>query len=413
MKLFSKTFIGFAFFAVWSLSACKHQSEEEPAPGKALVILSPETSGKRYALDGETGRIKWVLDRSSILGGWINDLSAPSGKLILANRSLYLHAPFNNPLTALGDTVELFKSGNAQPNLLALDAASGNTKAKFSTLSKPGYSLGCCSIWQQADLIGIYQNLAVLAQYKSETEIPYINAVYAFDMSQNKVIWELGADANSNSVRVDEGKVYISNAPKNRTDVLDIKTGALIATINSFAFAPAGQGMVLVPKEHKLSLVNERTNSIEWTFTASEPVDVSRVAQSKDLIFVTASMGRLYAVDRKTGIRKWEFKADNENYHFTGLTVTDSGIYFSRRNGNIYALDKNTGELSWKAMTGDGIWQYPRNVQVKNNFLYVLVSEKTLLAFDKKSGEKRWEFISPDLSYPILHVFDENDLDFQ
>lgn len=402
MRLFPRIFVGLTVLAAGLLSGCKHRSEEGPipVPDKTLVILSPQTSGKRYALDGQTGSIKWVLDRSS----------ASSGKLVVANRSMYLHAPLNNPLNALKDTMQLFKNGNIQPNLLILDATSGATTTKMNTLLKPGYSVGCCTIWQLTDFIGIYQNMAIFVQRRSEIEIPYVNTVYAFDISQNRISWKL--ETNADGVKLNDGKVYIMRGPENRTDVLDVETGELVSKIPRFAIAPIGQGMALVSNENKLLAIQEQTNSVEWTFTSPEPMAITPNVLSSDMLYVTSSRGTLYALNRKTGAKKWEFKADNKSEQFTGLTATDSDVYFSRPDGQIYALDRATGALTWKVMTGDGIREYPRKVAVKSNFVYILVGEKTLLMLDKKSGEKRWEFTSPDLTNPILDVFDQNELDF-
>jgi PQQ-dependent dehydrogenase (methanol/ethanol family) len=77
-------------------------------------------------------------------------------------------------------------------------------------------------------------------------------------------------------------------------------------------------------------------------------------------IYVTGSYSRIYAIDAKTGKRKWEFEArlpedirpccDVVN---RGAAIYGNKIFFGTLDAQIVALDKDTGKVVWKEKFGD------------------------------------------------------------
>jgi len=60
----------------------------------------------------------------------------------------------------------------------------------------------------------------------------------------------------------------------------------------------------------------------------------------------------LYAVDAKTGIAAWTFKAGEKLYH--GPTIGTGAAYLGSPDGHVYAVDLKTGKEIWRFKTGGG-----------------------------------------------------------
>ncbi|RMG19991.1 MAG: dehydrogenase, partial [Bacteroidetes bacterium] len=69
-------------------------------------------------------------------------------------------------------------------------------------------------------------------------------------------------------------------------------------------------------------------------------------------LFTASQMGRVYALDRKTGCIRWTFQADAEIRSALVIGRDSSGranrLYFGDFNATVYALDLRTRQLIWK-----------------------------------------------------------------
>jgi outer membrane protein assembly factor BamB len=108
-----------------------------------------------------------------------------------------------------------------------------------------------------------------------------------------------------------------------------------------------------------------------WSFKlydkADSLVDSAATVTSTGLVVVPGGDGYLHALDKKTGEKRWEFKASDasDDSHSSGVIVNsfegnvtegpNGLIYAGNDNGHMYCLDQN-GNLVWSIKTNMMIW---------------------------------------------------------
>jgi eukaryotic-like serine/threonine-protein kinase len=128
-------------------------------------------------------------------------------------------------------------------------------------------------------------------------------------------------------------------------------------------------------------------------------------------VYFASYDGNVYAVDTKTGAKRWQFASEGE-HRFTGKhlhgsdpaaesmpdpfdfylsspTIVEGILYIGSGDGNVYALDAASGALRWKFLTGDVVHASPA---VANGLVYIGSWDSYFYAIDAKSGKERWRF---------------------
>ncbi|UVI33524.1 outer membrane protein assembly factor BamB family protein [Paenibacillus spongiae] len=99
----------------------------------------------------------------------------------------------------------------------------------------------------------------------------------------------------------------------------------------------------------------------------------------------------VHAVDLKTGLRKWYFKA-NAQVH-SSPAVADGIVYASSIHGTLYALNAASGEKLWEKTVGpqDGsrAWMY-YSPTVAEQVVYQAYGGGAIMALDAKTGDELW-----------------------
>jgi len=98
----------------------------------------------------------------------------------------------------------------------------------------------------------------------------------------------------------------------------------------------------------------------------------------------------------------WVFETEDErNIDYASCIVSDGILNVATSTGKIYTLDSNSGRLSWD----ENVSEKPVTSAASDDLLFIGSSEG-LYAFDKKSGDKKWErLIEGVTSKPV--VFDD------
>jgi outer membrane protein assembly factor BamB len=103
--------------------------------------------------------------------------------------------------------------------------------------------------------------------------------------------------------------------------------------------------------------------------------------------------GVLYALDIKTGQRKWAFPSEVNGipggaYFTTTATYSKGKLYLGSSSGALYILDAKTGKEV------GGPYQLGRRIEsapiVENDTLYFGCNDGTFYALDTQTGERRW-----------------------
>jgi len=178
------------------------------------------------------------------------------------------------------------------------------------------------------------------------------------------------------------------------------------SSIQGWSPAVAGDGVAYVAtQEGKLkALIDDGTGvvSVKWNFPAGEEVlggAFNSPVVGKELIYVAAVDGNLYAVDKESGTigpKGWKSSLvqDAERQHLVSGPVVDadeSTILVGSDDQHLYAIDAARGEEKWKFKAGDKIWSTP---VIANEMVYFGSHDRNVYALDLATGELKWQFLT-------------------
>lgn len=169
------------------------------------------------------------------------------------------------------------------------------------------------------------------------------------------------------------------NASKsNNAESSDAKTDIGTDNWTMFRGNSLGTGFSKTELPEKLDLV--------WTFKVPKGAFESTAAIVGDVVYIGDLDGKVYALDLKTGKKKWEFKTESG---FTASPAVKNGLVFiGDFDGTFYCLDEN-GKLKWKHETGAEI-NSSANFY-KDNVLFGS-QDATLYCMNMKTGKEVWNF---------------------
>lgn len=180
---------------------------------------------------------------------------------------------------------------------------------------------------------------------------------------------------------------------------VDRGTGDLKWQFNLVSTSPAiAGGTVYVGKyEEGIVAVDAETGQQQWLFETRG--DIKTPAVVDGVVYFGTYSGILYAVDAVTGRSIWRFKVPEPSYEGRSAyvrlvevfdtAVADDTVYFGSRNGYLYAIDAKTGKKKWSWETGQQVVTGPT---VSGGMLYVGVYDKGFFAIDAGTGKEIWRF---------------------
>lgn len=116
-----------------------------------------------------------------------------------------------------------------------------------------------------------------------------------------------------------------------------------------------------------------------------------------DLLVVSSCNGMIRALDRKTGLVKWEYdiRKDGEQSQFHGdPLITDRLLVIGTdgKIGHVYAFERTSGAVLWKYRVADrGV--STDIIRVGDNGCFVTLGNE-LVCVDLKTGKPKWSFRS-------------------
>jgi outer membrane protein assembly factor BamB len=112
------------------------------------------------------------------------------------------------------------------------------------------------------------------------------------------------------------------------------------------------------------------------------------------VVYVSSFDGNLYALDARTGAKRWSYSGDFGNCGSTCWTtpsaaVANGVVYVGSFDNNVYALNGSTGAKLWSYTTGNGVDSSPA---VANGVVYVGSRDGNVYALDARTGAKLWSY---------------------
>ncbi len=120
---------------------------------------------------------------------------------------------------------------------------------------------------------------------------------------------------------------------------------------------------------------------------------------NEEMVYFGSTDGFLYALQAKSGKLNWKFKADGGIY--SSPAIHDGMIFFGSVDGYLYALYLKDGSMAWKFRTGEDIYSSPA---VTESLVYIGSNDYCMYALNQKTGELSWKFKTEGLvhSSPIV-----------
>ncbi|HRX81409.1 MAG TPA: PQQ-binding-like beta-propeller repeat protein, partial [Pirellulaceae bacterium] len=131
--------------------------------------------------------------------------------------------------------------------------------------------------------------------------------------------------------------------------------------------------------------------SLLWKFEVKDGAFEGTAAIAGDVAFIGDLDGTVYALDLKSGAKKWEYKT--EAGFIASPAIRDGFVFIGDYDGRFYCLDAAEGKLQWGFDTGAEIDScanfYQGNVLVGSQ-------DATLYCLDAKSGKLVWKHTIDD-----------------
>jgi outer membrane protein assembly factor BamB len=141
-----------------------------------------------------------------------------------------------------------------------------------------------------------------------------------------------------------------------------------------------------------LRAIDVARGDLLWSFIAEGEIPFSP-AVTGNTVYVTSGDGRLYALNKNNGTKKWEFRVPDFYSIASSPIVSNDTAYFGSRDGYLYAINSNTGKMRWRFKTGGGIDTSPI---ITGNTLFFGSFDGYFYAVNTLTGKERWKYQTGD-----------------
>lgn len=139
-------------------------------------------------------------------------------------------------------------------------------------------------------------------------------------------------------------------------------------------------------KRPNYDLNNKSQAKVVWEYEDHGDIGAGISTDGRSM-FTANTVGEVYALDLKSGQKKWSFKTGGKVYstpaYHKGVVIVGSSDHF------IYGLNAKTGELIWKTEANKAVLGSPAVAKGK---AYIGASDGIFRAIDVKSGKTIWTF---------------------
>lgn len=195
-------------------------------------------------------------------------------------------------------------------------------------------------------------------------------------------------------------------------NLVDVRTDSMIftertpgvLTKNSWAAVPLGERIWDASKTYYRPSysVNDSFPQVKarWTYASDANVISTPALAGKRVVFGN-SLGRVDALDSKTGKKQWSYQTGGAIY--SSPAVSGNRVVLGSGDGSVYCFSVDKGALLWKYPTGAAVLGSPL---ISGNTVYIGGSDHHFRALNLTTGEQLWQFAGldgPVVSTPVLH----------
>lgn len=148
--------------------------------------------------------------------------------------------------------------------------------------------------------------------------------------------------------------------------------------------------------------IDRISGTLHWKHEANNASIYPIAFGTNDLLYLTNFDGKLYAVNKGTGLESWRFKVPGLFMADTEPILSGDTVFFGSRDGNLFAVDAATGVQKWNfqkkqvdisRFNPDEIIVHFGRFSVDDTHVYINSStDNALIALDKDTGKEKWRF---------------------
>ena len=180
-----------------------------------------------------------------------------------------------------------------------------------------------------------------------------------------------------------------------------------------FKTAPVESSPLLVKRtlyfgswDHKIYAVNAKTGRKRWSFEADDQVNTS-AAYWRGTIYIASDGGTVYALSARTGKLRWTAQSHGglggREFFYATPTIAYGRVYIGNTDGTMYVFGARTGRLKWARPLGSYIYS---GAAVWNRRIYVGTYDGNIYALDAATGDVKWRRDAPGAVHAAPTVMD-------
>lgn len=289
--------------------------------------------------------------------------------------------------------------------------------------------------WFYNTTVGVYSSPAVA---NGRVTVGVSNGVVlALNSTTGEKLWSYDTGAGSysiirNSPAIDSGRVYIGTDDhdepyaRNNLCCLNESTGELLwkyLASDGIAYSPlVSNGKVFFGAGYSVYCLSASAGSFIWNFTTDR--DDARwdnyingvLAILDDVLFVSSSDARLYAINASTGVKIWRSSVDDPDRFGYAVSGDDTplvyaGKVFYRSNHQVFCINAADGTPIWNTAESIADLSYPPAVANGKVFIGANIGgggSYTFFCFNASTGSSMWNStpmtssVGPYLSSPAV-----------
>lgn len=333
------------------------------SPTVSESIIYVGSTDSLYALDAETGSLKWKYKTGDQI--W----SSPA----VSNGIVYV--------------------GSRDSNVYALDAKTGDLKWKYKT----GDSIGSSPV--------VFNGIVYVGSMDSN--------VYALDAETGSLKWKSEGGSLGSSPAVYGGFVYIGSGE--HLVALDVETGNLkwkYMIDAGYSSPTVSNGVVYFGSTDRyVYALDTKTGDLKWKYKTDGSVGYTSPIVSSGIVYVGSMDANMYALDAETGSLKWKKRVNRPNM-FSFPTVSGDILYVGSSWG-LVVLNKNTGDEIQKISIFIATLYGVSSPAVARGMTYIVdCNGRTVyaLAPSKQVAQSKSNVVSSDIISKIQNILESDDL---
>lgn len=218
------------------------------------------------------------------------------------------------------------------------------------------------------------------------------NAVIESPLVLDTLLWERKLNAGIAGQVVGNAQYLVVPTYNRRLYFLNPRTGKEITSL----VTESAIGSAVVLRNELIYFADEAGGDLvtcfnvvngkkSWSLKVKDPQGAPLV--DGDELFVASRDGKVYCVNRWTGVLTWSYESHRQIY--AAVAADKEHVVFGTDRGELMALSRATGKLEWSFQAGGSIFAQPL---LQPDLVFCGASDGIMYAVTSSSGKESWRF---------------------